>query len=245
LNELTDLAPRDKRIKLTELLHARPYLLLLQNLHLKPEGCFDDLLTLLADLNGNSFFVITSRMAAMPIYGHYRVIHFEPLNFEDSVKLLKADATARGVLQLQGTSEEVLRAIYASTYGIPLALRMVVSQARFLDVSVILNRLQKQRGIANLYEILFRQSWDQLSVLSKNLLARLALDESAKTWDQVIQFALVEDENALIEALDQLSSYSLIDVIYVDQRAAYRVDAVTRNFLRADLHSVWDKPISL
>ena len=90
------------------------------------------------------------------------------LTREDSLFFLRKDLEQRRVEQLMHVSEEKLVAIHTVTGGAPLALKLVVAQARFLDLDVVLRRLRNAGS--KLYLFIYRQSWEQLSLVAQKIL---------------------------------------------------------------------------
>jgi NB-ARC domain len=155
----------EKHIRLSQLFQEQRYLLLLHNLHLKTDENLYRFLASIESFTGHSYVIITSRMANY--YGNYIQYHLGALDFESAVHFLKADAAERDVKQLLDAPMVTLELIYVVTHGMPLSLKMVVSQARFLELNVILRQLEEQRGVGGLYQVIYRQSWQQLSPCSK------------------------------------------------------------------------------
>jgi len=110
--------------------------------------------------------IVTSRKQVR--HDFVRAHTLKELTREDSLFFLRKDLEQRRVEQLMHVSEEKLVAIHTVTGGAPLALKLVVAQARFLDLDVVLRRLRNAGS--KLYLFIYRQSWEQLSLVAQKIL---------------------------------------------------------------------------
>ena len=124
------------------------------------------------------------------------------------------------------------------TGGAPLALKLVLGQAGFLDLNLVIQQLQ-QAG-SNLYPYVFRESWQQLSVVAQRVL--IYIGKTAVThvsWEELANVGIIDDEDALVEAISQLVAFSLLDVVSVESQMRYGIHQLTRQFVTSDLPQIW------
>src|SRR5947209_15960064 len=162
--ELTTLPREEKRAMMAQLLRQQCYLVLVDNLETAENA--DALVAHLRNLLGVSRTIVTSRRQVR--HDFVKAHTLKELTREDSLFFLRKDLEQRRVEQLMHASGEKLVAIHTVTGGAPLALKLVVAQARFLDLDVILRRLSNAGS--KLYSFIYRQSWEQLSFVSKKIL---------------------------------------------------------------------------
>ncbi len=232
--ELPALKVDEKRAILASLLQQHRYLILVDNLE-----TVDNANVLVAQLRGflgKSRAAITSRkkvrhdfVLSLPLQG---------LGLEDSLLFLKKDVELRKVQQLQDASQEKLIEIYRITGGAPLAMKLVVAQALFLDLSIILKRLQ-QAG-SNLYSFIFRQSWEHLSPTAQKILIYIGRTVvTTVRWEELASIHIAESEEKLMGAIDQLVAYSLLDISSMMDQTRYSIHQLTRQFINSDLPEMW------
>jgi hypothetical protein len=151
---------------------------------------------------------------------------------------LRTDAEQHGVQQILNAPEADLVEIHEITGGAPLALKLVVAQARFLDLGLVLKRL-RQAG-TNLYPFIFRQSWEQLAQTAQRVLIYVGRTVvTTASWEELSSVGIADGEEELIGAIDQLVAYSLLDVSSAADQIRYGVHQLTRQFVTSDLPSMW------
>ena len=180
--------------------------------------------------------VVTSRRQVR--HDFVRSLSLKGLEVEDSLFFLRTDAKQRGVQQILEAPEEKLVEIHQVTGGAPLALKLVVAQARFLDLDLILRQL---RGAGtNLYPFIFRQSWGQLSPAAQRVLIYIGKTVvTTVSWEELAGVGVAASEEELMAAIDQLVAYSLLDVSSAAGQTRYGVHQLTRQFVNSDLPRMW------
>jgi hypothetical protein len=232
--ELPALRVDEKHAILASLLQQHSYLILVDNLE-----TIDNANTLVAQLRGflgRSRAVITTRKKVR--HDFVLSLSLQGLGLEDSLLFLQRDVELRKVQQIQNASREKLIEIYHITGGAPLAMRLVIAQALFLDLSIILKRLQ-QAG-SSLYSFIFRQSWEHLSPTAQKILIYIGRTVvTTVRWEELASIHIAESEEKLIQAIDQLVAYSLLDISSTMNQTRYGVHQLTRQFVNGDLPEMW------
>jgi hypothetical protein len=232
--EIPTLKAEEKRATLTHLLRQHHYLVLADNLETAENAN-----ALVAHLRGfldGSRAIVTSRKKVR--HDFVRTLPLQGLEVEDSLFFLRTDAKQRGAQQILEASEEKLGEIHEITGGAPLALKLVVAQAGFLDLDLILRQLRQAGG--DLYPFIFRQSWEQLSPAAQRVLIYIGRTVvTTVSWEELASVGIAKNEGALMEAIDQLVAFSLLDVSFVAGKPRYGIHQLTRHFVNSDLPQIW------
>lgn len=232
--EITTLKEAEKGPALNRVLRQQRYLVLVDNLETA-----DNATALVANLRGlldGSRAIVSSRKKVR--HDFIRPLSLSELDRDDALFFLHADAQQRGIQQILNASAEKLTEIYQVTGGAPLAMKLVVAQAGFLNLDLILRQLRQAGG--NLYPYIFRQSWEQMSPVSQRVLIYIGRTVvTTVSWEELTGVGLAESEPELLAAVDQLTAYSLLDVLWTDGRVRHGIHQLTRQFINSDLPQIW------
>lgn len=232
--EMVTLKADEKRVRVSHLLRERPCVVLVDNLETVENA--NTLVAQLRSLLDGSRAVVTSRKKVQ--CDSARSLALEALGVEDTLYFLREDAQRRGVQQILDASEEDLRRIHRMTGGSPLALKLVVAQAGFLDFERILSPLGRAEG--EIYHFIFRQSWEQLSSTAQRVLIYIGKTVvTTVSWEELVLVGIAESEGELVEAINQLVAYSLVDVTFTSEGIRYGVHQLTRHFVTSELPRIW------
>ena len=234
--ELTTLPREEKRAMVAQLLRQQRYLVLVDNLETAENA--DALIAHLRTLLGVSRAIITSRKQVRHDFVQAHAL--KELTREDALFFLRKDLEQRRVEQLMHASEEKLVAIHTVTGGAPLALKLVVAQARFLDLDVILRRLSKAGS--KLYPFIYRQSWEQLSLVAQKILIYIGRTVITTIgWEELatVGMEIAESEEQLLASIDELVAYSLLEVSLAANQVRYGTHQLTRQFVNSELPELW------
>ncbi|NJN83090.1 MAG: AAA family ATPase [Caldilineaceae bacterium] len=124
-------------------LKATPHLIVIDNLETLAD--VESLLPTLQDLANPTKFILTSRKS---LYIEPAIYHFlvPELSERDALKLIRQEAQWSNLPVLAESSDEVLKPIYQTVGGNPLALRLVVGQTHIHTLESILYDLRMARG---------------------------------------------------------------------------------------------------
>jgi hypothetical protein len=232
--EIPTLKAEEKKSALSHLLRQHRYLILVDNLETTENA--DALVAHLYHILGNGRAIITSRKKVR--HDSVRPLSLPGLEREDTLFFLRTDAQRRGVQQILEASEEKLVSIHEVTGGAPLALKLVVAQARSLDLELVLGQL-RQAG-TNLYPFIFRQSWQQLSPSAQRILIYIGRTVvTTVSWEELAGVEIAAHERELIEGIDQLIASSLLDSSFVGGQTRYGIHQLTRQFVNSELPQMW------
>ena len=232
--EIPTLKAEEKRAAMIHLLRQHRYLVLVDNLETAENA--NALVAHLRSFLDGSRAIVTSRKKVR--HDFVRALSLQELDIEDSLFFLRTDAEQRGVQQILEASEEKLGEIHEITGGAPLALKLVVAQARFLDLNLRLRQLRQAGG--DLYPFIFRQSWEQLSPAAQRALIYIGRTVvTTVSWEELDSVDVAENEGALVEAVDQLVAFSLLDVSFVAGKPRYGIHQLTRHFVNSELPQIW------
>jgi LuxR family glucitol operon transcriptional activator len=234
--ELPTFKAEEKQAALSYLLQQKRYLVLVDNLETTENA--NTLVVHLRGLLGSSRAVVTSRKRVR--HDFVCPLSLRGLDTADSLFFLRTDAEQRGVRQILEAAEEKLIEIHKIIGGAPLALKLVVAQAAFLDLGLILGQLQQASG--DLYPFIFHQGWTQLSPAAQRALVYIGRTVVTTVgWEELSSVGIAEDERTLTEAIDQLIAYSLLDASFAAGQMRYGIHQLTRHFVTGDLPKIWEQ----
>lgn len=219
---------------LTTALHTRlkqfPHLIVIDNLETVTD--LQALLPTIQTLANPTKFLLTSREG---LHTQPNVYHFvvPELNADAALALLRAEIAGSHLTALATWPDAALLPIYAVVGGNPLALRLVVAQAHFHDLSTILTHLRHatNRASENLYTYIYLHAWQRLSEVEQDLLLVMALVNPEGDALGVIAEIAEVAESTVAEGLNQLVRLSLVDVRGDGHHRCYSIHGLTRTFL--------------
>jgi len=234
--ELLTINPEEKRMHFARLLRQHRYLVLVDNLESAENAAA--LVAHLRGLLGTSRAIVTSRQQVR--HDFVQALTLKELDLEDALLFLRTDLQQRGGHPLLHASEEQLTNVYRVTGGAPLAMKLIVAQARFLDLDLVLKQLRQASG--NLYTYIFRRSWEQLTASAQRLLIYIGRTVmTTVSWEELASVGIAEDEGQLLAAIDQLVAYSLLDVTAAGEQKRYGIHQLTRQFVNGELPKLWQE----
>ncbi len=235
--DLLEKPPPRREASIRALLKSQPYLIVVDNLETAAD-C-RALIPKLWESANPTRFLLTS---CHSLRWHPQVFCFtlDELKEEDSFALMRHEGQMRGVLPLAEADEATLRQIYAVTGGNPLAIKLVVGQARHLPLERVLSNLRDAAGkqYEDLYRFIYRRSWELLSEdARKVLLAMPTLAPTGACWEN-LQAATRLDDARLDAAIRELVEMSLLNASGVSEKR-YTIHRLTYTFIMTDLPGEW------
>ncbi len=219
---------QEKRALLIDLLKTEPHLVVIDNLETVADTTA--LLPFLRQLANPSKFLLTSRWSLQSESGIF-CYSLHELNTIDALAFLRHEAEVRGIQALIDARQAQLERIYGVVGGNPLALKLVIGQARFLPLTQVLTNLQEAQGhqVHDLYTYIYWQAWQLLDDAGRRLLLVLPV-ESNSTYGQLAALQLF-DATTLQRALAQLLTLSLGQVRGDLEQPRYTLHRLTETFL--------------
>lgn len=220
------------------LLQEKPHLIVIDNLETAADH--QALVPRLWELTGPTRFLLTSRYSLSQHSGVF-CLTLDELSEADSVALMQHEARQRGVTSLVEADDAILHRIYETTGGNPLAIKLVVGQARYLPIERVLDRLRS--GVGRKYEDLYRfiywRSWEMLDEDARSvLLVMPALAPSGAYWEN-LQAATGLPDQRLDAAIERLVEMSLLQV-GGGSETRYTIHQLTYTFILSELLARWD-----
>ncbi len=235
--ELASMPLPHKESAFQAFLKAQPYLIVIDNLETAAD--YDTLLPHLWSWANPTRFLLTSRHS-LSQHPHVFCLTLDELSEADSLAFLRFEARERGVPAIADADDATLRQVYRIIGGNPLAIKLVVGQARSLPLARVLTRLQEATGqhYEALYRFVYWGCWETLNEDAQRvLLAVPALDSSVITWQDL--HALTDlDEAQLDTAIHQLVTTSLFQVVGHNEKQ-YTVHRLTYTFITSELLGQW------
>ncbi len=220
-----------KRQIIADLLNQHHYLLFVDNLETAENA--ESLVAQLRGLLGKSRAIITSRHKLHFDFLQSSSLH--GLSISDTYFFLDEELKKQ---KGRAIPSEQYNGLYRVTGGAPLALKLIVAQTQFLDLNTIVKQLERAGG--DLYPFIFYQSWNRLSSVARNLLVYIGRTVATDaSWDELL--GVTETESNLIDAIEQLTTYSLLDTAFATGYARYSIHQLTRQFITNDLPQLWSQ----
>ena len=179
------------------------------------------------------------RLVDLPYLFDY---YINGLSKPDSRIFLRQEAKDRNAVGLKNADPGLLDEIFEITQGMPLAMKLVVSQ--YLLGIAIDTELERLKGAKEeeLYRFLYLRLWFRLSVPAQKVLvaiaafaasvARFMLQPVSKTRNDEFTAALVElTRMSLVEPSDHP----------MESQRRYSIHQMTRWFINSPLRSLWEQ----
>ena len=231
-------SPQEKQQHLGRLLRQKPYLIVVDNLETAADP--QELVPRLWAFSGPSRFLLTSRHS-LGRHPGVLCLTLDELGESDSLALMRHEARMRGIVSLAEADETTLHRIYEATGGNPLAIKLVVGQARYLPVERVLERLRSGAGrrYEDLYRFIYWRSWEMLNDDARRvLLAMPALAPSGAYWENLQAATGLSDER-LDAAIERLVEMSLLQVAG-GRETRYTIHQLTYTFILSELLGRWN-----
>ena len=179
------------------------------------------------------------RLIEIPyVYDHY----MRGLSRSASIEFIEQEACDRGAMGILQAGQRLLDRIYRVTYGMPLAMKLIVSQfIAGVPLDTELDRLESGKE-EELYKFVYMRLWFKLSIPAQKVLiataafassvARFMLQPVSKTADEEFEVAISElVRMSLIEPSDHPTA----------EQRRYSIHPITRWFINAPLKDLWEQ----
>lgn len=228
---ITHLPAQEKAHELQLVMHRRPCLVVVDNLETVADhrALAPRLQPMAAGL---SRFLLTSRHSLCQYPGIYSVTLNE-LSEADALALLRHEAASTGLDELAAAPDHLLRQVYETVGGNPLALKLVVGQAHVLPLPRALDNLREAQGkkAEDLYRYIYWNAWQQLDDDARQVLILMPLFAG-----EGAELATIEERSPvkgarLNDALERLITLSLVNVGGDLLARRYSIHRLTETFL--------------
>jgi hypothetical protein len=235
-----------KAVHLRAVLKEKPHLVVVDNLETAADH--NALVPRLWELANPTRFLLTSRRC-LGDHPHVFCLTLSELSEADGLAFIRHEGEERGVPTISRADDAVLRQVYGVTGGHPLAIKLVVGQARSLPLERALSRLRGARGkrAGELYRFIYQQSWGLLSDAARQVLLSMpALAASGGYWENLLAVSEMPEDD-LERAVEELVEMSLLHVGRAPSpapgRAAeekqYTIHQLTYTFIMSGLLREW------
>lgn len=238
--EVTGNVPMNERMaRVRQVLKETPHLIVIDNLETRSSTAY--LMRQLQDWANPSKFLVTTRIRPIgeaSIFGHT----LDELNEQDSAQLIRHHALSIGQKDLAEATDEQARHIYEAVGGNPLALKMVISLAATMPISLILNDLQMVHTpeVEALYNRIYQRAWMAISPAQRLLLQSMPLiAETGGTLTQLKAISGLADHE-LWPAINELVNRSLIELRGTTWNQSYGIHRLTGSFLQTNINR-WEE----
>lgn len=244
LDHLRGLAPDQLERELRRTLRTNAYLIVVDNL--ETVDASHDLARNLHGLLGPTQRGITTRalltsrerLLDVPYVFDY---YLSGLDAGASEEFIRSEASDRGAQALQQAPPALLHRIYDTTRGMPLAMKLIVSQ--FLAGIPIDTEIERLRNTTeeDLYRFLYLELWHKLSLSAQYVLVAAGTFSDAASRTMLQKVSRISDAK-FETAITGLVRMSLVDASDHLEAAHRRYDLhpLTRWFVNGPLRSQWE-----
>jgi hypothetical protein len=186
-----------------------------------------------------ALFTSRERLVDIPYVHDY---YIQGLSKSDSGVFVRQEAADRRASGLRDAAPALLDQIYEITQGMPLAMKLVVSQYLLgLPVDTELARL-KGAEEKELYRFLYLRLWFRLSTPAQKVLISTAAF-AAPVARFMLQPVSCTADNEFIAAVLELVRMSLLEPSehVIQEQRRYAIHQITRWFVRAPLRELWEE----
>jgi hypothetical protein len=222
----------EKRSLVMDLLWAAPTLIVVDGLEAIPDtqGLIEELWQLASRTNAKVLITSRSRLSER----HYvKYLDMRGLIEADAIHLLRTYAAERGIEAVDRTSSEDLHRLADAASGNPLVIQWMVNQLAVLPLQQVLSALSQGTGSGSeLYNFMYRNAWENLSVPARQVLVTIARSAApGATWE-ALQRSTGLRPDTLNRTLQELVAASLV-IVLAGPDPFYQVVAATRAFALA------------
>lgn len=191
---------------------------------------------------GESRVLITSRERLVDEYFVYDYF-VRGLSEPASLELIHDEAQSRGADMLLQADATLLKRIFTTTGGMPLALKLIVSQVLLgIALDEELARLEGVMDEQEIYRFIYFAIWQKLSKPAQKLLIGAATFPTVALRSMLQPVSELED-SAFNQAVPELVRMSIMEVTHhpLAAQKCYDIHAMTRWFVNAPLTELWNQ----
>ncbi|MEM7539876.1 MAG: NB-ARC domain-containing protein [Chloroflexota bacterium] len=207
-----------------------PHFIVVDNLETLED--VNELIPLLQRLSNPSKFLLTSREN---MHGHPNLYHYTlpPLSLENTLALVRQEAQQQNLDYIAEYEDEVLYPIYETVGGNPLALRLVVGLAHYERIEDILLDLKEANNETadKLYSYVYRQGWDKLSELDKQVFLTMSVIKDNGEEINMITANSGMTEREVRKGIRSLGQLNLVNIYGQAYNMRYSIHELTKSFL--------------
>jgi hypothetical protein len=225
--------PQQRDLTIQQLLKSIPHLVIIDNLEVEPDS---QLLTRLHNLANPSRFLLTSRLRPSSQVGAFN-LPVRELPPADAVALIRHQAHTIGQHHLAEADDDLLTTIFDHVGGNPLAIKLIVGLTHDFSLPQIIDELTQVHlhEVERLYRHIYWKVWQSLSPAAKVLLEVMPLSSETGIVQAQLQAVSGLDEKQLVNAIQELSQRSLLEVRGTPTERRYTIHSLTRTFLHSEI----------
>lgn len=212
-------------------LKAGKYLIIVDNLETVHD--VTALMSILHSWCGPTKIILASREC---LFDERNVYHYPlpEMGADNALLLIRLEAETSNLPHVSAADDSELYPLYEAVGGNPLALRLVACQLHSYGLNEILTNIRQGVGcnIENLYTHIYRQAWERLSEIERQILIGMVLvSDGGETLDEIESIVDI-DRKQLHRALGGLVRLNLVDSQARLTSRRYSIHNLTRSFLR-------------
>ena len=179
-----------------------------------------------------SKILIASRVR--PKSGKFRPLALKDLKEADALTLMRHEADNLHLTDLASEADETLRLIFAHTGGNPYAIKLLIGMLTIWSVPQTIAAIQRGKAnrIESMFDHIFKAAWQTLTEPAQEVLMSMSLvGASGASAEQLVEWTALPTDDVL-NAIDQLSHQSLIEVYGDVKSRGYGIHRLTETFLQ-------------
>ena len=209
-------------------LQNRTCLVVIDNLETMADH--DTLLPELKRWQRPSKFLLTSRLRMLDELDVFSY-SLRELSQSATIELMRMEAARTNFMALLQAEDTHLVQIYEAIGGNPMAIKLVIGQARFYSLPQVLKRFAQKQEQEDLFKYIYLDAWESLSDASKTVLLTLTeAGEGGFTFEHLHHVSDLPEEDVQI-ALERLILLSLVDLGGTLMERRYRLHRLTEVFI--------------
>lgn len=226
-HEPSHLSLAEKRSLVTDLLWAAPTLIVIDGLEATadPQKLIEELWHLASRTNLKVLITSRSRLSD---HHDAKLLDMRGLAASDAIHLLRTYASERGIEAVDKASPDDLYRLAVASGGNPLVIQWIVNQLSVLPVQQVSNVLS--RAGAEVFEFIYQNTWEALSMSARKVLIAIAWSASAENGWETLQHSTGLRPDILNRSLQELVAGSLV-VVSAGSDPAYQIAPMTRAFV--------------
>ena len=230
LSDLQRQSTAEQSTGVRQYLKSMPCLVVIDNL--ETMAAYPALISYLQEAMAPSKFILTSRTSLQGESGIH-ILKLMGLSLEDTLALVRHEATLQGLPQLAHASDAELGPIHEVTGGNPLATKLVIGQTHTFPLNQVLDRLRHSdaRADEEILSFIHADAWHTLDSHSRQLLIAMVITGDGGGRIEQIAAAAGLDLGVAATALHRLVSLSLVSVRGGLNERRYALHALTRAFV--------------
>lgn len=204
---------RRRQSEIIKVLNSTPHLIIIDGL--EDAESPKELATELRSFLGKSCLIITSRQSSDSDIFEYKLHKFNKEVSREFIEVIAKEKYSENQNPITQATDSEIEAILNITDGMPLAMKLLISRLKNLELDRIIERIENVSEEQKLYNYLFEDSWIELERENATKAQQLLVNLSSRFRPIPIKFLYGLgglSKQDVDEALQKLAKLSLVDI---------------------------------